>query len=142
MIEDKKILYTWRIWLMMYVCTSFSAKNCAKFTWDSISHDYDHHSERGSKNPKPEFSRINGGGSTSAMSTFCIDLEMSSTENGMLHWLFRLSMTHCQFVLGRQWIECLRFKAINCLHPSILRHWDHKLSSWIKMEKTMNFVER
>lgn len=42
------------------------------------------HSGRGSRNPNPEFSRISGGGSTSAISTCCIDLEMSSTENGML----------------------------------------------------------
>lgn len=37
------------------------------------------------KKPKPEFSRIRGGGSTSDISICCIDLEMSSTENGMLH---------------------------------------------------------
>lgn len=47
-------------------------------------HDH-HHSGRGSKNPKPEFSRSNGGGSMSAISTCCIDLEMSSTVNGMLY---------------------------------------------------------
>lgn len=43
-----------------------------------------HYSERASKNPNPEFSRINGGGSTSATSTCCMDFEMSSTENGIL----------------------------------------------------------
>lgn len=43
-----------------------------------------HHSERWSKNTKPEFSRINDGGSTS-VSTCFIDLEMSSTVKGMLH---------------------------------------------------------
>lgn len=48
-------------------------------------HNYKHHSRRGSRNPKPEFSRINGGGSTSAMSTCRNDLEMSSTVNGILH---------------------------------------------------------
>jgi hypothetical protein len=40
----------------------------------------------GNKNTKPEFSRINGGGSMSDMSICCIDLDMSSTENGMLHY--------------------------------------------------------
>lgn len=43
------------------------------------------HSERGNKNTKPEFSRISGGGSTSTMSIFSIDFDISSTENGMLH---------------------------------------------------------
>lgn len=38
------------------------------------------------KNTNPEFSRIRGGGSTSDISICCIDFEMSSTENGMLHW--------------------------------------------------------
>lgn len=46
---------------------------------------FEHHSVRGSKNPKPEFSRITAGGSTSAMSTCCNDLEMSSTVKGMLY---------------------------------------------------------
>lgn len=56
---------------------------------EAIITDYEHHSERASKNPNPEFSRINGGGSTSATSTCWIDLEMSSTENGMLHPKFK-----------------------------------------------------
>jgi len=38
----------------------------------------------GNKNTKPEFSRINGGGSMSDMSICCMDLDMSSTENGIL----------------------------------------------------------
>ena len=40
----------------------------------------------GNKNTKPEFSRMSGGGSMSEMSICCIDLDMSSTENGMLHF--------------------------------------------------------
>lgn len=51
-----------------------------------------HHSERCSKNVKPEFSRIKGGGSISAISICCIDLEISSTVNGMLH--FEGQMAH------------------------------------------------
>lgn len=50
---------------------------------------YMHHSGRGSRNPNPEFSRINGGGSMSTMSTCFIDLEMSSTVNGMLVFFYR-----------------------------------------------------
>lgn len=46
---------------------------------------HDGYSERGSKKLNPEFSRTNGGGSTSVISTCCIELEMSFTENGMLH---------------------------------------------------------
>lgn len=42
------------------------------------------YSERGSKNTNPEFSRISGGGSTSTMSIFSMDFDISSTENGML----------------------------------------------------------
>jgi hypothetical protein len=37
------------------------------------------------KNAKPEFSRTKGGGSRSPISISVIDLEISSTENGMLH---------------------------------------------------------
>lgn len=44
-----------------------------------------YHSDRCNKNVKPEFSRIKGGGSISAISICCIDLEISSTVNGMLH---------------------------------------------------------
>lgn len=44
------------------------------------------HSVRCNKNMKPEFSRIRGGGSMSPTSICCIDLDMSSTVNGML-WL-------------------------------------------------------
>lgn len=51
-----------------------------------------HQLERWCKNTNAEFSRINGGGSTSAMSTCWIDLEMSSTENGMLHHNLRQDM--------------------------------------------------
>lgn len=47
---------------------------------------FDHHSERWCKKTNPEFSRINGGGSISARSTCCIDLDMSSTEKGMLQY--------------------------------------------------------
>jgi len=43
-----------------------------------------HQSERCNRNPKPEFSRSSGGGSTSASSTCSIAFEISSTENGML----------------------------------------------------------
>lgn len=39
--------------------------------------------ERGSKKLNPEFSRISAGGSISEMSIGSIDLDMSSTENGM-----------------------------------------------------------
>lgn len=42
-------------------------------------------SGRGNKKLKPEFSRIRGGGSISAISICSIDFDMSSTENGMLH---------------------------------------------------------
>lgn len=41
-------------------------------------------SDWGNRNTKPEFSRIRGGGSTSEISTCSMDLEKSSTENGML----------------------------------------------------------
>lgn len=40
---------------------------------------------RANKNMKPEFSRISGGGSMSAISIGSIDFDISSTENGMLH---------------------------------------------------------
>lgn len=38
----------------------------------------------GNKKLKPEFSRISGGGSMSKISNRSIDLDISSTENGML----------------------------------------------------------
>jgi hypothetical protein len=44
----------------------------------------DVYSMRGSKKLKPEFSRIRGGGSMSAMSICSMDFDKSSTENGML----------------------------------------------------------
>lgn len=44
-----------------------------------------YHSDRCNKNVKPELSRIKGGGSISAISICCIDLEISSTVKGMLH---------------------------------------------------------
>ena len=43
------------------------------------------YSERGNMKVKPEFSRISGGGSISAMSICSMDFDKSSTENGMLH---------------------------------------------------------
>lgn len=64
--------------------------------------DHDYHSERGSKNPKPEFSRIIDGGSTSAMSTCCRDLEMSSTVNGMLHWYMK-----CRYKNQEWWMKTM-----------------------------------
>lgn len=42
------------------------------------------YSVRGNKKVKPEFSRITGGGSTSEMTICSIDLDMSSTEKGIL----------------------------------------------------------
>jgi len=42
------------------------------------------HSETGNKKLNPEFSRIKGGGSISAISNFSIDFDKSSTEKGML----------------------------------------------------------
>lgn len=77
------------------------------------------HSERASKNPNPEFSRINGGGSTSATSTCCIDLEMSSTENGMLHSHKRFEKKCYSQDLYRQWcINYLPWKFIKHLESS------------------------
>lgn len=75
----------------MIIWTDLIARSCIERPTDihknkvpRIVVEYEHHSERGSKNPKLEFSRINSGGSMSAISTCCIDLEMSSTVNGML----------------------------------------------------------
>lgn len=75
----------------MTVCTGFSTSIdvLLRFGYNDViynvrDYDHQHHSKRGSKNPNPECSRINGGGSMSVISTCSIVLEMSSTENGML----------------------------------------------------------
>jgi hypothetical protein len=52
-------------------------------------------SGRGNKKLKPEFSRINGGGSISDISICSFDFDMSSTENGMLQ-------SRCDQMVG-QW---------------------------------------
>lgn len=43
-------------------------------------------SDRGNKNINAEFSRISSGGSMSEISICSIDFDMSSTENGILHF--------------------------------------------------------
>lgn len=60
--------------------------------WGCFSRDIDENTINydqlacGSKKLKPEFSRISGGGSMSEISKVSIDLERSSTENGILQY--------------------------------------------------------
>lgn len=93
----KQALFTWLSTNDETVCTGFSTSIdvllCLGYNHEDCDlnirdYDHQHHSERGSKNPNPECSRIKGGGSMSVISTCCIVLEMSSTENGMLDLKF------------------------------------------------------
>ncbi len=53
----------------------------------------------GNRNTKPEFSRMSGGGSMSEMSICSIDLDISSTEKGILHYV-QMSKYNIPFFLG------------------------------------------
>lgn len=79
--NDETVCTGFRTSIDVLLCLGYNHEDCDLTIRD---YDHQHHSERGSKNPNPECSRIKGGGSMSVISTCCIVLEMSSTENGML----------------------------------------------------------
>lgn len=83
--NDETVCTGFRTSIDVLLCLGYNHEDCDLTIRD---YDHQHHSERGSKNPNPECSRIKGGGSMSVISTCCIVLEMSSTENGMLHLKF------------------------------------------------------
>lgn len=67
-------------------------------------------SGRGNKKLKPEFSRINGGGSISDISICSFDFDMSSTENGILQMK---SQIYIQFLTTRS--MCNKEERINLM---------------------------
>lgn len=66
----------------------------------------DHDSSCSNKKLKPELSRISGGGSISSTLIWSIDLERSSTENGMLQNVTgSVALDVCKFVRVNLWYQ-------------------------------------